>query len=141
MSDDLFPVPQDWAKKAWIDNDRYLRDYERSIKDPAGFWAEQAKRVDWIKAPTQIKDVSYGPGDVHIRWYYDGKLNVSTNCLDRHLAKRGNQVAIIWEGDDPSQDRKITYKELHAEVCKLANGLKSLGVKKGDRVSPVRLQA
>jgi acetyl-CoA synthetase len=135
MTDDLFPVPADWAKKAWIDNNRYLRDYERSIKDPAGFWGEQAKRLDWIKAPTKIRDVSFGPGDVHIRWYYDGKLNVSANCLDRHLAKRGDQVAIIWEGDDPAQDRKITYRQLHAEVCKLANGLKSLGVKKGDRVT------
>jgi acetyl-CoA synthetase len=135
MTDDLFPVPADWAKKAWIDNNRYLRDYERSIKDPAGYWGEQAKRLDWIKAPTKIRDVSFGPGDVHIRWYYDGKLNVSANCLDRHLAKRGDQVAIIWEGDDPAQDRKITYKQLHAEVCKLANGLKSLGVKKGDRVT------
>jgi len=135
MSDEIFQVPQDWAKKAWVDNNRYLRDYERSIKDPAGYWAEQAKRLDWIKAPTKIKDVSYGPDDVHIRWYDDGKLNVSANCLDRHLAKRGDQIAIIWEGDDPAQDRKITYRQLHAEVCKFANALKSLGVKKGDRVT------
>ncbi len=131
----LYPVPDEWAKKAWIDNATYLREYERSIKDPAGFWGDQAKRLDWFTAPTKVKDVNFGPGDVHIKWYEDGVLNATHNCLDRHLDARGDQVAIIWEGDDPKEDKKLTYKELHAEVCKLANGLKSLGVKKGDRVT------
>jgi len=131
----IHPVPDDWAKKAWVDNDMYLREYERSIVDPEGFWGDQAKRLDWFKVPTKIKDVSFGPGDVSIKWYEDGVLNASHNCLDRHLDKRGDQTAIIWEGDEPNESRTLTYKELHAEVCKLANGMKALGVKKGDRVT------
>jgi len=131
----LYPVPDAWAKKAWVDNATYLREYERSIVDPEGFWADHAKRLDWFTAPTRIKDVSYGPGDVHIKWYEDGVLNASHNCLDRHLDKRGDQTAIIWEGDDPKDSRTLSYKALHAEVSKLANAMKSLGVAKGDRVT------
>ncbi len=132
---DVYPVPEEWSKKAWADNDTYLEMYEASIKDPQAFWAEQAKRIDWFKAPNTIKDISFGPGDVHIKWFEDGSLNASYNCLDRHLATRGDQTAIIWEGDDPNNDRKITYRELHEQVCKFANVLKRLGIKKGDRVT------
>jgi acetyl-CoA synthetase len=134
MADDLFAVSPEWSKRAWIDARKYEEMYQRSIKDPEGFWAEQAKRIDWIKAPTKIKDVSF-QGNVHIRWYYDGVLNISHNCLDRHLAKRGDQTAIIWEGDNPKEDAKITYRELHRRVCRLANAMKGLGVKKGDVVT------
>jgi acetyl-CoA synthetase len=136
MSDDtLFPVPDDWAKKAWVDNDKYLEMYRRSIDDPEGFWGEQGDRLNWIKPFTKVKDVSFDKDDLHVRWYEDGTLNASANCLDRHLSTRGNQVAIIWEGDEPDSDRKITYRDLHEEVCKFANCLKSLGIKKGDRVT------
>src|SRR3546814_7475401 len=92
--------------------------YRRSIDDPEGFWGEQGKRIDWFTPYTKVKDVSFDAKDLHIRWFYDGTLNASYNCLDRHLATRGDQVAIIWEGDDPAKDRKITYRELHAEVCR-----------------------
>ena len=130
-----YPVTQEWARKAHIDNERYLEMYERSIRDPEGFWAEQAKRVDWFREPTVIKNVDYGPPDVSIKWYEDGVLNIAHNCLDRHLASRGDQTAIVWEGDDPAEDKKITYRELHRDVCKFANALKGLGVRKGDRVT------
>ena len=109
--------------------------YARSIKDPNGFWAEQAKRIDWIKPFTKVKNTSFDPHNVSIKWFEDGTLNVAYNCVDRHLAKRGDQTAIIWEGDDPKDDKKITYKQLHAEVCRFANVLKARGVKKGDRVT------
>jgi acetyl-CoA synthetase len=134
MADELFPVSPEWSKRAWIDTRKYLDMYEQSVAAPEKFWAEQAKRVDWFKAPTKIKDVDY-TGKVRIRWYYDGALNASYNCLDRHLAKRGDQTAILWEGDNPKEDAKITYKDLHARVCKLANAMKALGVKKGDIVT------
>ncbi|MBL8703241.1 MAG: acetate--CoA ligase, partial [Rhodospirillales bacterium] len=134
MADDLFPVSSEWSKRAWIDAKKYEEMYARSIKDPEGFWGGEAKRIDWFKAPTKIKDVSYD-GNVHIRWYEDGVLNASYNCLDRHLAKRGDQTAIIWEGDNPAEDAKITYRDLHARVCKLANAMKALGTKKGDVVT------
>ena len=134
MAGNVYPVPESWRGKAWIDAKKYEELYARSLRDPNGFWAEQAKRIDWIKAPTKIKDTSF-TGNVHIKWYEDGVLNASANCLDRHLAKRANQAAILWEGDDPKESRAVTYKELHETVCKLANGLKSLGVKKGDRVT------
>ena len=130
-----YPVTQEWARKAHIDNERYLEMYADSIRDPEGFWAEQAKRVDWFREPTIVKNVEFGPPDVSIKWYEDGVLNVSHNCLDRHLASRGEQTAIVWEGDDPADDRKITYRELHRDVCKFANVLKDLGVRKGDRVT------
>ena len=130
----LFPVPQEWAKKAWINETKYEEMYKRSVADPEGFWGEQGKRLHWIKPFTKVKDTSY-TGDVSIRWYYDGTLNASANCIDRHLSTRANQTAILWEGDNPKDDRKVTYAELHREVCKLANVLKSKGVKKGDRVT------
>ncbi len=132
---ELFPVPAAVAKRAWVDEKKYQEMYRRSVEDPEGFWAEQGKRLDWFKPYSKIKDCSYGPGDVHVRWFHDGTLNAAHNCLDRHLATRGDQVAILWEGDDPKDSKKITYRELHREVCKFANVLKSIGAKKGDRVT------
>ncbi|GAB2179732.1 acetate--CoA ligase [Dongia sp. agr-C8] len=135
MSDQTeFPVPEDWAKRAWVNARQYEDAYKLSVSDPEAFWAEQGKRLDWIKPYTKVKDVDY-TGEIRIRWYYDGVLNVSANCIDRHLAKRANQTAIIWEGDDPKDDKKITYAELHEQVCRLANVMKAHGVKKGDRVT------
>src|SRR5690606_19194468 len=107
----------------------------QSIRDPNGFWAEQAKRIDWTKPFTKVKNTSFGPDNVSIKWFEDGATNVCYNCVDRHLAKRADQVAIIWEGDDPKEDRKITYRELHAEVQRFANVLKARGVKKGETVT------
>jgi acetyl-CoA synthetase len=129
-----FPVPDAWAEKAWADNDKYQAMYKQSIDDPDAFWGEQGKRIDWIKPYTKVKDVDY-TGNVDISWYSDGTLNASANCLDRHLATRGDQTAIIWEGDDPNDAKTITYAELHKEVCQFANGLKSIGAKKGDRIT------
>jgi acetyl-CoA synthetase len=134
MSDELFPVPADFAKKAWVDAAKYQSMYDRSIADPEGFWGEHGKRVDWIKPFSKVKDVSF-TGDVHIKWFYDGTLNVAANCTDRHLAARANQTAIIWEGDDPNESKHITYKELHEQSSRMANVLKKHGVKKGDRVT------
>ena len=134
MANDTIPVAAAWAKRAWCDEASYARMYERSIADPEGFWREQGRRIDWIKPYTTIKDVDYR-GKVSIRWYDDGTLNASANCLDRHLAKRADQTAIIWEGDDPKDSKHITYRELHREVCKFANVLKAQGVKRGDRVT------
>ncbi|GAB4296973.1 MAG: acetate--CoA ligase [Thiohalomonadaceae bacterium] len=129
----VYPVPSDFAAHAHIDNAKYEAMYQQSIKDPDGFWAEQAKTfLTWFKPWHKVSEWDYHKG--HIRWFEGGKLNVSYNCLDRHLDKRGDQVALIWEGDDPAEDKKITYRELHAEVSKFANVLKSRGVKKGDRV-------
>jgi acetyl-CoA synthetase len=108
--------------------------YARSLRDPNGFWAEQAKRVDWYKAPTKVKNSSFGPGEVSIRWFEDGVLNAAYNCIDRHLPKRAHQTAIIWEGDDPAQSKHITYQQLHDEVCRLANILRNRE-SKGDRVT------
>ncbi|GAA4253344.1 acetate--CoA ligase [Azospirillum formosense] len=135
MSDNsFFPVKPEIAKTAYVDEAAYARLYEQSINDPEAFWGEQGKRIDWIKPYSKVKDVSY-TGDVHIKWFYDGTLNVSANCVDRHLATRGDQTAIIFEGDDPGVSKHITYKELHEQVCRLANVLKKNGVKKGDRVT------
>src|SRR5690348_2690601 len=135
MSEKIYDVPADWSKRAWIDDAKYREMYERSVKDPNGFWAEHAKRLDWMKAPHKIENVSFAPGNISIKWFEDGVLNAAWNCIDRHLAKRGNQTAIIWEGDDPSQSKHITYKELHDEVCRMANILRTRNVKKGDRVT------
>ena len=136
MSDaNVYPVPDDWKARAHIDNERYLEMYRRSIEDPVGFWAEQGRRLDWIKPYTIVRDTTFGPGGVSIKWYEDGTLNVCANCVDRHLETRGDQTAILWEGDDPKDDAAITYSELHEQVSKLGNVLKSLGVKKGDRVT------
>ncbi|CAM0997036.1 acetate--CoA ligase [Rhodanobacter sp. Root179] len=131
----LYPVDPSFAAAARLRHDDYTRLYAESVGDPEGFWGRIGQRLDWIKPPTKIKDVSFDPKDLHIRWYEDGELNVSANCLDRHLAERGDKVAIIFEGDDPANSRKITYRELHAEVCKFANTLKNLGVVKGDRIA------
>ena len=131
----VYPVASAIAKRAHIDLKKYKAMYERSVKNPDGFWAEQAKQfVSWSKPWTKVSDWSFDAKNLHIQWFIDGKLNVSYNCLDRHLATRGDQVAILWEGDDPKDDRTITYRALHAEVCRLANVLKNRGVKKGDRV-------
>jgi acetyl-CoA synthetase len=131
---EIFPVPEEWARSSHCDWAKYQAWYQRSVSDPDGFWAEQAERLDWVRKPTRIKDSSF-EGDVHIRWYEDGELNVSYNCIDRHLARRGNQAAIIFEGDDPDYDKTITYRQLHDKVCRVANVLKQMGVKKGDRVT------
>jgi acetyl-CoA synthetase len=135
MTDKVYNVPAEWAARAWVDNAKYQAMYRQSVEDPNGFWGEHGKRVDWIKPYTRVKNTSYDPQNVSIKWYEDGTLNVSVNCIDRHLAKRGDQVAIIWEGDDPTQDEKITYRQLHERVCKFANVLKANGVKKGDTVT------
>jgi acetyl-CoA synthetase len=135
MSQETYPVPEAWATRAWADNAKYLEMYDHSIKDPNGFWGEHGKRLDWMTPFTKVKNVSYDADDLHVKWYEDGVLNASANCLDRHLATRGDQVAIIWEGDDPKDDAKITYKDLHARVCRMANGMKQLGVAKGDRIT------
>jgi acetyl-CoA synthetase len=130
-----YPVSREWAERAYIDADKYRAMYRQSVEDPDGFWAEQAKRIDWLKPFTKVKNASFAYPDVSIKWFEDGALNVSLNCIDRHLKDRAAQAAIIWEGDDPKSDKKITYRELHAHVCRLANVLKARGVKKGDRVT------
>jgi acetyl-CoA synthetase len=135
MNETIIPVQPAIARSAWVDNDKYLAMYKRSVEDPEGFWSEHAKRIDWIKPFTKVKDVSFEAPDVHIRWFHDGTLNVSANCLDRHLAKRGDQIALLWEGDDPKDSKAITYRQLHEQVCKFANVLKGIGVAKGDRVT------
>jgi acetyl-CoA synthetase len=135
MAETIHDIPPAWTKRAFVDDAKYKAMYEASIRDPDAFWGEHGKRIDWIKPYTKVKNSSYDPHHVSIKWYEDGTLNVAHNCVDRHLAKRGDQVAIIWEGDDPKQDKKITYRQLHAEVCRFANVLKRQGVKKGDRVT------
>jgi acetyl-CoA synthetase len=135
MSDKVYPVPAAWKKRALIDDAQYEKMYAESISDPDKFWAEQAKRLDWFKEPKKIKNTSFAHDNVSIKWFEDGELNVSVNCIDRHLEKRANQTAIIWEGDDPNFDKKITYRELYEHVCRFANVLKAQGVKKGDRVT------
>jgi acetyl-CoA synthetase len=135
MSEKIYDVPAEWAKRAWIDQAKYRQMYARSTSDPNGFWAEQAKRLDWMKTPHKIENWSFASGSISIKYFEDGVLNAAWNCIDRHLAKRANQTAIIWEGDDPSQSRHITYKELHDEVCRMANILRTRNVKRGDRVT------
>jgi len=130
----LFPVPPSVARNAWVDEAGYFRMYEASLADPEKFWREQAKRLHWMKPFTKVKDTSFS-GDVHIRWFEDGVLNASQNCIDRHLATRADQTAILWEGDSPSEQRHVSYAELHENVCRLANVFKKHGVKKGDRVT------
>ena len=132
---EIFPVPAGWAQRALVDESEYKKMYHHSVESPDSFWDEHGKRIDWIKPYTKVKDVSYAPDDLHIRWYQDGTLNASVNCLDRHLESRGDQVAIIWEGDEPSDSKTLTYRELYEEVCRFANVLKNNGVKKGDRVT------
>jgi acetyl-CoA synthetase len=135
MSEKIYEVSAEWKKRAFIDAAKYKAMYAQSISDPNGFWGEHGKRIDWMKPFTKVKNTSFAHDNVSIKWFEDGTTNVSYNCVDRHVAKRGDQVAIIWEGDDPKKDRKITYKELHAEVQRFANVLKARGVKKGDRVT------
>ena len=135
MSEKVYAVSDEWKKRAYVDQAKYEEMYKQSVTDPEGFWAEQGKRIDWIKPFTKVKNTSYDPHNVSIKWFEDGTTNVSMNCIDRHLAKRGDQVAIIWEGDNPEESEKITYKQLHERVSKLANVFKAHGVKKGDTVT------
>lgn len=128
-------IPAAIAEHALISPAQYQQYYLQSVQDPAAFWGEHGKIVDWIKPYTQVKNTSFSPGNISIRWFEDGTLNLAANCLDRHLATRGDQTAIIWEGDDPNQSKHVTYKQLHHDVCQFANVLKSLGVKKGDVVA------
>ncbi|SON57879.1 Acetyl-coenzyme A synthetase [Hartmannibacter diazotrophicus] len=135
MTDAVIPVPAVMADNAYVNNEAYLAMYKHSVEDPDGFWGEVGKRLDWIKPYTKVKNTSYDPHNVSIKWFEDGVLNVSANCVDRHLATKSDQVAIIWEGDNPAESKSITYRELYENVCKFANVLKAHGVKKGDRVT------
>ncbi|MBV1701139.1 MAG: acetate--CoA ligase [Hyphomicrobiales bacterium] len=135
MSEKLYPVEAQWAARAHVDAAHYEKMYAASVADPAAFWGEHGKRIDWIKPYTRVKDCSYAPGKVHIEWFGDGTTNVAANCIDRHLKTRANQTAIIFEGDDPGESRHITYAQLHEAVSRFANVLKAHGVKKGDAVT------
>ena len=135
MSEMLYKVPENWPGQAHADDAKYRDMYAQSVRDPEGFWGDHGKRIDWIKPYTRVKRTSFAPGNVSIEWFGDGTTNVSLNCIDRHLAKRADQVAIIWEGDDPTESKSITYRQLHDEVCRFANVLKAHGVKKGDTVT------
>ncbi len=136
MAESIYPVPQQWAEGALIDAEGYQTMYRRSVEDPEGFWGEAAQRLDWIKSFTRVKDTSFDEADFGIAWFSDGTLNISANALDRHLAERGDTVAILWEADDPAEPhRAITYRQLHADVCRFANLLKAQGIGRGDRVT------
>ncbi|HEY8127576.1 MAG TPA: acetate--CoA ligase [Hyphomicrobium sp.] len=135
MSDKVYAVPPQWAERAYVNADSYTAMYERSVADPEGFWSEAGKRLHWIKPYTRAKNTSFAPGNVDIRWFEDGTLNVSANCIDRHVEARGDKVAIIWEGDNPNESELITYRQLHERVQRFANVLKKHGVKRGDRVT------
>ena len=135
MSDKLFKVPADWAKNSYVNQSSYEAKYKESVNNNEKFWADEGKRIHWFKPYTKIKEVIYSTKKVSIKWFHDGTTNVSYNCIDRHLPKRAKQTAIIFEGDDPKESKNITYQELSDEVCKLANGLKEIGIKKGDRVT------
>ncbi|WP_417767882.1 acetate--CoA ligase [Stappia sp.] len=135
MSENLYPVPAEIAAAAYADHDKYQEMYAASVSDPDAFWGEHGKRIDWIKPYSRVKNTSYDPHNVSIKWFENGTLNVSANCVDRHVASRGDKPAIIWEGDDPSEHKVITYRQLHDEVNRFANVLKDLGVSKGDRVT------
>lgn len=135
MTDKIYPVPTEWKKRSFVGAAGYKKTQGQALKNPAKYWAKEARRIDWFRFPKKIKNVSYKYPDVSIKWFEDGILNVSYNCIDRHLKKRKNQVALIWEGDNPYDSRRVTYQELHDEVCRFANVLKKHGVKKGDRVT------
>ena len=136
MSEDNLYHPSEKAKKVSLINEKHFSEkYDYSIELNDKFWSEEGKKIEWIKPFSKVKDVSYDLKDLHIRWFYDGSLNVSSNCLDRHLEARGNQIAIIWEGDDPNETKQISYRELYEEVCKFSNALKANGAKKGDRIT------
>ncbi|MGI4763507.1 MAG: AMP-binding protein, partial [Janthinobacterium lividum] len=128
-------VPETFKKRALVGAHRYEEMYARSLRDPDAFWGEQGQIIDWVKPYSRVKNTSFAPGAVSIEWFGDGTTNVSTNCIDRHLAEKGDKVAILWEGDDPKDSRRVTYRELHVEVCRFANVLKAKGVGKGDRVT------
>jgi acetyl-CoA synthetase len=135
MADKIYPVPAEWRQRAFIDVAKYQELYARSLSDPNGFWGEMGRRIDWFTPYTKVKNTSFDPHRLMIRWFEDGVTNVAHNCVDRHLAAHGEDTAIIWEGDDPADHKHITYKQLHVEVCRFANVLKKYGVKKGDRVT------
>jgi acetyl-CoA synthetase len=134
MSEKRFPPSNAFAANAHINASKYTEMYAASIADPDAFWREHGKRVDWIKPFSITKNVNFNHPDVSIKWFEDGVLNVSANCIDRHLETRGEQIAIIWEGDNPNDSKHVTYREMHTQVCKMANVYKNLGVSKGDRV-------
>ena len=131
----IYPVPANFAAKANLTPELYNEMYARSVSDPESFWSEQGERIDWMTPFTKAKNVSWKENDFNIEWYADGVLNVSANCLDRHLQTRGDKTAIIWEGDSPDVSKTLTYREVYREVCRFANVMKNLGVKKGDRVT------
>ena len=131
----VHPVPAEWASRAFVNAERYQEMYRRSIEEPEAFWREESARIDWIKPWTKLSECSFNEADFGIKWFEDGTLNVSVNCIDRHLDTRGDELAIIWEGDDPAEYRTLTYRQLHNAVCRAGNGLRALGVKKGDRVT------
>jgi len=135
MADQIVPVPPAWKDRAFVGAGDYAALYQDSIKDPDGFWKRESARLDWIKPFTKVSDVSWRHDDLHVRWFEDGALNVAANCIDRHLARRADRTAIIWEGDDPKDSKHITYRQLHEEVCRFANVLKARGVRRGDRVT------
>ena len=135
MSEKIYDVPADWKRRAFVDEAKYREMYAASLKDPNAFWAEQAKRIHWMKPFTKVKNTSFAKPNVSIKWFEDGVTNAAYNCIDRHLHSRANQIAIIWEGDDPKELKKITFRELHDEVCRFANVLRNRNVKKGDRVT------
>jgi acetyl-CoA synthetase len=131
----IIKVSESWANQAYVNESKYKKKYKLSIKENEKFWAKEGKRISWIKKYTKIKDIKYSKEEVKIKWYYDGTLNASISCIDRHLKKNSKKTAIIWVGDDPADSKKISYKELHQNVCKAANGLKNIGVQKGDKVT------
>jgi acetyl-CoA synthetase len=135
VSDKIYDVPAEWAKRAWANEAKYEEMYKRSLSDPQGFWGEHGKRIDWFKPYNKVKNTSFDAHNVSINWFEDGVTNVAHNCIDRHLPRRANQTAIIWEGDDPSDSKHITYAELADQVGRFANMLRGHGVKKGDRVT------
>ena len=131
----IYKTKSEWIKKALVTKSLYEKKYNQSLKENDSFWRKEGKRISWIKPYSKIKDVKYSKSDVHIKWFYDGTLNASANCIDRHLKNDKDKTAIVWVGDDPKVHKKISYKQLHLEVSKIANGLKNIGVKKGDRVT------
>jgi acetyl-CoA synthetase len=131
----IHPVPAEWAERAYVDAAGYAEKYRRSLEEPEAFWREESARLDWIRPWSKLSNWSFDEAGFGIEWFADGTLNVSANCLDRHLAEHGDTVAIIWEGDDPAQQRRLTYRELHAEVCAMANALKALGARRGERIT------
>ena len=135
MDEKVIEVRDAWRHGAHVDNARYLEMYKASVGDPGAFWAEHGRRIDWMTPFTKVKNTSFELGNISIKWFEDGRTNVAYNCVDRHLETRGDQTAIVWEGDDPDESKHITYRELHAQVCRMANVLRNRGVSKGDRVT------